>query len=326
MNKFIFTCGDINGIGPELVIKALNKIAIRTKDKFIFICPQNVFDHTSKIVKPKFDFAVTNSNELKFDSTVTILNYGSFKQKIGSPTKDSGRASFLAIKKSFELTINKIGDAIITSPISKNAINMAGEKFPGHTEMYAEWCGVKNFVMMFLSKKMNAALATIHEPLKNVPHIITKNSITQKLEVIIAALKNDLRISLPRIAILGLNPHAGENGLIGLEEKEIIIPVISESKLSKYLSGPFSPDAFFANQMYKKFNLVLGMYHDQVLIPFKMINFGEGVNYTAGLPIVRTSPDHGTAFDIAGRGIANESSLIKSFLYAKKIVSNRTHK
>ncbi len=326
MNKFVFTCGDINGIGPEIVIKALNKLALQSRDKFIFICPLNVFNRASEIIKPKFDFHVTKKINLLDDRSVTILNIGSFKQNIGKPTVSSGKAAFQAIEISFELTKNKIANAVITAPISKSAIQMAGKKFPGHTEMYAEWCGVKYFVMMFLSKKMNAALATIHEPLKNIPKLLTKEIIIRKLEIIIASLRDDLKIISPKIAILGLNPHAGENGLIGMEEQKMIIPLISKCKFSEFLSGPYSPDAFFANRLYKNFDLVFGMYHDQVLIPFKLINFGAGVNYTAGLPIIRTSPDHGTAFDIAGKGIANESSLLQAFLYAKQIVKNRRQK
>ena len=214
-------------------------------------------------------------------------------------------------------------DAVITAPISKTAIKIAGKNFPGHTEMLAGWCNVKNFVMMFLSGKMNAAIATIHEPVKKVPGLITKELLSNKIEVIYNSLKNDLRINSPLIAVLGLNPHAGENGLIGDEEEKIIKPFVLNYKFSEYLRGPFSPDAFFANRLYKNFDLVFGMYHDQVLSPFKLINFGSGVNFTAGLPIVRTSPDHGTAFDIAGKGIADESSIISAFIYAKRIVKNR---
>ena len=189
--------------------------------------------------------------------------------------------------------------------------------------MYAEWSNVSNFVMMFLSKKMNAALATIHEPIINVPKLINLKNLKNKLNVIINSLVTDLGIKNPKIAVLGLNPHAGEEGLIGKEEQSILRPLLNLNEFSNYLSGPFSPDAFFANRLYKNYDLVLGMYHDQVLIPFKLINFGSGVNYTAGLPIVRTSPDHGTAFDIAGKSLANESSFLEAYKYAKKIVNNR---
>lgn len=208
---------------------------------------------------------------------------------------------------------------MVTAPISKSAIKIAGINFPGHTEMLAEWCETNDFVMTFLSKKMNGALATIHEPLKKITKLITKENLEIKINIILKMLINDFKISVPKVAVLGLNPHAGERGIIGNEEQIIIEPLIK--KYSKNLFGPFSSDAFFANHLYKKYDLVFGMYHDQLLIPFKMMNFDSGVNFTAGLPIVRTSPDHGTAFDIAYKGIADPSSFIEAFYYAKKISS-----
>jgi 4-hydroxythreonine-4-phosphate dehydrogenase len=323
MSKFVFTCGDINGIGPEIVVKTLNKIVLSSKDEFIFVCPQNIFKFVSKSIKPAFEYIVADKISIRNSRQVLILNTGSYKHKLGIPTIDSGSASFDSIRTSFELIKDGYSDAVITAPISKTAIKIAGKNFPGHTEMLAGWCNVKNFVMMFLSGKMNAAIATIHEPVKKVPGLITKELLSNKIEVIYNSLKNDLRINSPLIAVLGLNPHAGENGLIGDEEEKIIKPFVLNNKFSEYLRGPFSPDAFFANRSYKNVDLVFGMYHDQVLSPFKLINFGSGVNFTAGLPIVRTSPDHGTAFDIAGKGIADESSIISAFIYAKRIVKNR---
>ncbi len=321
MNKFVFTSGDTNGIGPEIVIKSLNQLTREKLNKFIFICPRNIFDLTIQSVKPSFKYKY---EEIDDDpETVTIISLENTEQKIGFPTPASGSAAFKAIQYSFKLTSQKIADAVITAPISKTAINMSGVNFPGHTEMYAEWCGVKNFVMMFLSEKMFAALATIHEPILKVPALITENLLSDNIEVVLRTLKNDLSISIPQIAILGLNPHAGENGLIGKEEEEIIKPFLLKKEFSTFLSGPFSPDAFFANHLYKNYDAVIGMYHDQVLIPFKMLNFGAGVNYTAGLPIVRTSPDHGVAYDIAGKNLADSSSLIEAFTYAEFIVNNR---
>ncbi len=322
MNNFAFTCGDINGIGPEIVIKALNKITNISNDKFIFICPKNVFSKNVKMVKPAFEYFITtrikNSNK-----QVTVLDIGNYNCNSGIPTVESGNAAFKAVQMSFQLADTRAVDAIVTAPLSKTAINLAGKHFPGHTEMYAEWSNVKNFVMMFLSRKMNAALASIHVPISKVPGLIYPEHLKKTLDVVLNSLTKDLGINKPKIAVLGLNPHAGEEGLIGKEEQKIIKPIIRLKEYKNFLSGPFSPDAFFANRMYKKFDLVLGMYHDQVLIPFKLINFGSGVNYTAGLPIVRTSPDHGTAYDIAGKGLANESSIITAYKYAKKIVINR---
>ncbi|MHB1687685.1 MAG: 4-hydroxythreonine-4-phosphate dehydrogenase PdxA [Ignavibacteriaceae bacterium] len=330
MNKFVFTCGDINGIGPEIVIKTLNKVWKQKPDKFFFICPDNIFLQTIKKVKTNFKFEIIDdvknySSRIAVDShkIVSIINIGSAKQKVGFPTIESGKTSFHSINLSFDLADKKFVDAIITSPISKTALKMAGINFPGHTEMFAEWSNASNFAMTFLSSKMNAALITIHEPLEKVTSFITIDSLQNKFDVIIKMLKEDLLIKSPAVAVLGLNPHAGESGYIGREEEEIIKPVIQKKKYSKYFFGPFPADAFFANRLYQKYDLVLGMYHDQALIPFKLLNFGKGVNYTAGLPIVRASPDHGTAYDIAGKYIADESSMVQAYYYAKKIVNNR---
>jgi 4-hydroxythreonine-4-phosphate dehydrogenase len=323
MYKFAFTSGDINGIGPEIVIKSLNKLYKNSRNKFIFICPRNVFESAIKKNKPSFNFKIIKETNRLSDEDIFILNIGNFSQEIGKPTEHSGRASFLAVQTAYELAKNKTVDGIITAPISKTALKMSGVNFPGHTEMLAQWCGQKNFVMMFLSKKMNAALLTIHEPMALAAKHISKELILKKMMVIEDALIKDLKIRSPKIAVLGLNPHAGEAGLIGNEELEAIKPAIEEFKGDSIISGPYSPDAFFGSGMYKNFDLIIGMYHDQALIPFKMLNFNTGVNYTAGLPVVRTSPDHGTAYDIAGKNTADPSSIIQAFYYAEKIVRNR---
>lgn len=323
MKSFIFTCGDINGIGPEIVIKSLNKLSKKKSYHYIFICPKNVFLKTSEIVKPEFNFEIISKIKHTEKNRVSIFDIGNFVQRTGKTTKAAGKAAFKSIKLSFELIKKNYADAVITAPISKEAINLAGINFPGHTEMYAKWCGVNNFVMMFFSDRMNAALYSIHEPVKKVSSLLNKNGLKNKLNIVVETLLYDLKIKNPKAAILGLNPHAGENGIIGSEEKKIIIPVIKNHKYSKFLSGPFSPDAFFGSNNYKKFDVVFGIYHDQVLIPFKLMNFSSGVNYTAGLPIVRTSPDHGTAYDIAGKNLADESSILEAFYFAEKIVKNR---
>jgi 4-hydroxythreonine-4-phosphate dehydrogenase len=337
MNKFIFTCGDINGIGPEIVIKALNKIAADSpsrlesdhvsnpnpQDSFIFICPKNIFEETIKRTPAKFNFQIENKFAENESGRVLILNIKNAKLQSGKPTKDSGKAAFKAIKLSSDILHKKKADAVITAPISKAAIRLAGYNYPGHTEMYAEWSKTKNFVMLFVSKELKAGLITIHEPIKAVPKLLSAKNIENKIKVVIYTLINDLNILNPKVAVLGLNPHAGEGGLIGTEEKKIIAPLILKSEFAKYLSEPFSPDAFFGSMAYKKYDLVLGMYHDQVLIPFKLLSFSSGVNYTAGLPIVRTSPDHGVAYDIAGKNVADESSILEAFYLAEKIVQNR---
>jgi 4-hydroxythreonine-4-phosphate dehydrogenase len=323
-NRFIFTCGDINGIGPEIVIKTLNKISSQKKaEKLYFICSSNVFYDTIKNIQPKFDYEVVNSLNEDNLSNIIILNIGFAKQTLGKPTITSGKTAFKSLKLSYDLLEQGFADAVITAPISKTAIYKAGINFPGQTEMFAEWSGRKNFVMAFLSSKMNAALMTIHKPLINIPKLLKIKQLGILFNITLNILKIDLRISNPKIAVLGLNPHAGENGIIGREEIDIITPVIKKFSNKFSIEGPFSPDAFFGSKAYNNYDLVIGMYHDQVLIPFKLLNFGGGVNYTAGLPIVRTSPDHGVAYDIADKFIADESSMIMAYKYAKRIVNNR---
>lgn len=328
MNNFVFTCGDINGIGPEIVQKTINRISGQGNLKIYYLCPAEVFERISEKIPPDFAYEIQNKipeAPVRKKGPVEIINIkeDGFIQEPGKPTAISGIVSFRAIKGSFEIASRGLADAIITAPISKEALGMVKIDFPGHTEMYAEWSRVKDFVMMFWSKKMKCALVTIHEPVKRVPKLITTESIQRTLKVVISSLRRDFNIISPKVAVLGLNPHAGENGRIGLEELEVITPAIKTSGFSDMASGPFVPDAFFANRLYLKYDVVIGMYHDQVLIPFKFLNFSSGVNFTAGLPVVRTSPDHGTAFDIAGRYVADESSMLQAFLLARRIVKNR---
>ncbi|GIK22896.1 MAG: 4-hydroxythreonine-4-phosphate dehydrogenase PdxA [Ignavibacterium sp.] len=323
MSRVIFTCGDINGIGPEIAIKLFSKLfASKSKRALAFICPLNVFEYYYKLLKVDFKYHLYN-NELRNGLSLNLIPLDNSKLIIGKATKDSGKAAYQSIVKSIELVKEGLADVLVTAPISKTAFNIAGIKFPGHTELLAESEKQKKFLMMFLSKKVNAALLTIHNPLKDISSLLSKEKIIDALDIIQKTATRDLGIQNPRIAVLGLNPHAGENGNIGSEEKEIITPVIKLSGKRMNIAGPFVPDAFWGAKFYKQFDFVLGMYHDQVLIPFKLMNFERGVNYTAGLKIIRTSPDHGTAFDIAGKGIANETSIQEAYRIALKIHSNR---
>jgi len=323
MNTFIFTCGDINGIGPEIVIKTLNRVVKKSKRKFIFICPKNVFFNEIKKNKPTFPYEIINSANFSSDFPVSIIDIGNYKLELGVPTKISGQAAYKAVELAYNINVNSNDKTIITAPISKKALALARINYPGHTEMFADWYGVKNYAMMFLSKKLKAALLTIHQPLKMVSRLINQDLLENKFKLILETLRNDFKVITPKVGVLGLNPHAGEDGLIGDEEKNIILPFMKKFSKRKYFFGPYSPDAFFGMKMYLNFDMVVGMYHDQILNPFKLLNFNKGVNYTAGLPIVRTSPDHGTAFDIAGKGIADESSMVEAYRYAEKILLNR---
>jgi len=325
MNRFVITCGDINGIGPEIAVKSLNRLILRRKKtKYYFICPKNIFQKTIDQVKPEFDFEITSLNKATDSSSkVSIIKLPYCSEMIGYPTKSSGLTSFQALQTSYSFLKSKTADAVITAPVSKTALNMAGIKFPGQTEMFAKWSGSKEFVMTFLSKQLNVALQTIHIPLKNVHKSLNQKELQATINVLVSTLKKDLAIKSPRIAVLGLNPHAGENGLIGTEEEKIVKPIIKKYLRKIVIDGPFPADAFFAKKLFANYDLVLGIYHDQVLIPFKYINSGFGVNYTAGLPIVRTSPDHGVAYDIAGKNIADEKSMLQAVNYAELIVNNR---
>lgn len=324
MKTLIFTCGDVNGIGPEITLKTINKIFNPAKRRVIFLCPASVFERAASLVNPSFPFQFYKSPETihSFDHSVEIYDFEKVRFDIGRATKNSGACAAQAIEHAYKISVKISDSAIITSPVSKAAFELAGINFPGQTEYFASLSNSKKYLMVFLSRKMICALQTIHEPLQKVSNLITKEKIKLTLEILSDSLRQDVGIKCPSIGVLGLNPHSGEDGRIGTEEKRIVLPAIKELK-QKNIQGPFVPDAYFATKRYQDFDATLGMYHDQVLIPFKMLCFDKGVNFTAGLPIIRTSPDHGTAYDIAELGIANPASMIESVRWAEKIITNR---
>lgn len=324
MNRIVFTCGDINGIGPEICLKAILKLYNPKKIKFSIAIPLNVFSHYQKELKFAIPFEVQKKNsKLNRDSRIiSVIDIGNSKIAFGKETVSSGKISYKSIQTAFEQIKSGKADAMVTSPISKTAFEKAGVDFPGHTELLAEWGNTNNYAMTFISKNIKCALVTIHEPLNNVSKKITEEKIKVVITTVKKSLEKDFDIKNPKIAVLGLNPHAGENGRIGIEEINIIKPALNELAFQNIV-GPFVPDAFFANKLYKNYDMIIGMYHDQVLIPFKMMNFNSGVNYTAGLNFIRTSPDHGTAFDIAGKNIADPSSIIEAVKVAETIIKNR---
>jgi len=321
--KLFFTCGDCNGIGPEIVVKTLTYFYKQKKHKLHFAVPKNIFEESLTLFQSDFEYEIVKSSgqSLQSKRVVSIINLGNMKSAYGKPTKLSGEIAFRSLQESFAAVKNNSADCIITAPISKDAFHKAGIVFPGHTELLASWTKVENVVMFFHSSKLRAALLTIHVPLKTVSFSLDINIIKKKINIVLETLKKDFKIENPRIALLGVNPHAGENGLLGDEEENLFVPLINEFK--EQLFGPCPADAFFGMHAYKLFDAVIGAYHDQVLIPFKMLSFSDGVNFTAGLPIVRTSPDHGTAYDIAGKGIADPSSMIHAAKLAVLICENR---
>jgi 4-hydroxythreonine-4-phosphate dehydrogenase len=320
MSKFAITCGDINGIGPEIILKAIAGLASKKRKFFIYI-PANVFERYRKKFNVSVSYEIIKDEEQASDKyNIHICDLGKAGLTVGKPSEESGEISYRAILGAVRAVKNNLCDAIVTAPISKEAFALAGIDYPGHTELLAHLTRSKNYSMVFLSREMICSLLTIHAPLRDVPGMINKRVLKNNIDILYRLLSVELGINNPRIAVLGLNPHAGENGLIGKEEKLVIKPVVDSYG---FVQGPFPADAFFGSALYKKYDGIIGMYHDQVLIPFKMLYFERGVNYTANLPIVRTSPDHGVAFDIAGKGAANAGSMIEAILWAEKIVRNR---
>ena len=323
MIKIAISCGDPNGIGPEIVVKAASKFANKNRRLLAFGSKEALLPIYKKSKsKIKLDVVENIVQAGRSKSPFILVNIGYCKLSLGRPTISSGNTAYKSIKSAFNAVELNAADAIVTAPISKEALHKAGVIYPGHTEMLADWCKSKNFLMMFSSKEFKSALATIHVSIGDVSKSINRRLISRKLEIAYNSLITDFGIAEPRIAVLGVNPHAGEAGFIGREEKSKIIPAIKSLRISG-IRGVFVPDAFFANHEYKNFDLVFGMYHDQVLIPFKMLSFNKGVNFTAGLPIVRTSPDHGTAFDISGKNIADPSSMVEALKLAEQIAINR---
>ncbi len=323
MTRVVFTCGDINGIGPEIAVKSFSKIfQKKNSNQIIFVCPKNVFEFYYELSNSSFNYLVVDKYPLS-NSRLNLIPLPDSKFNPGKPTALSGRIAFKSINKSLELIHSDKADVLVTAPISKKAFNLAKVNFPGHTELLAKSENNNNFMMLFLSEKIRAGLLTIHTPISKVSTLISKERIIKSIKLLNFTAQRDLGILNPKIAVLGLNPHAGENGLIGNEEERILKPAIKSLQNKFDVSGPFVSDAFWGNKTYKKFDMILGMYHDQVLIPFKLLNFNSGVNYTAGLNLIRTSPDHGTAYDIAGMNKANESSMLQSYKYAIKIFHNR---
>ena len=245
------------------------------------------------------------------------------KLRPGEVSKSGGMIAGKALEMALKLALTGEAQAVVTAPISKEALNLAGYSYPGHTEFFAENTKVEDVVMILLSGGFRVGLVTTHCALSEVAQLLTSEKILRKLQIANQDLRTRFKIANPRIAVAALNPHAGENGMFGHEEQEIITPAIAAArKLGLDVSGPFPADTLFARIDKQKFDLYLAMYHDQGLIPLKMKTFGKGVNYTAGLPFIRTSPDHGTAFDIAGKGMADSSSMEEAIKLAVELAKN----
>ena len=322
-----FSCGDINGIGIELIIKVLSD------NRILDICTPVVFGNNKAINFYRKFLPDLNINfSLIKDSTkvnhkqVNLYNCWEEDAVItpGEMNEIGGKYAIASLSvAAAALKAGKI-DGLVTAPIHKKNIQSASFNYTGHTPYLKQLFEVKDVAMLMIAENMRVGLLTEHLPVKDVAQFITKEKIISKLQIINQSLRRDFCIVKPKIAILGLNPHAGDEGLIGKEEIEIIKPAIKEANLKNiFCFGPYSADAFFARGQYEKFDAVLALYHDQGLIPFKSLSLGEGVNFTAGLKAVRTSPDHGPAFDIAGKGIADETSTRQALYSCIDIINNR---
>ena len=326
--RIAITIGDFNGIGPEVVIKCLANAALMKTVDPILVGSAEVFVATAKRLKIKKKFSIVQTASQKVPAgSIPVLNVFTATEKniqYGVLAPDAGVCCGRAIEQAVRLCMDGSVDAMVTAPASKEALHLAGYSFPGQTEMLAMLSRSDRVMMMFISDAMNVGLTTIHLPIREVADNITAARIVEKLEILHGALVNDLQIKTPSIAVLALNPHAGENGMIGSEEKLIIIPAIQKAVGQGInAKGPYASDGFFATGRQKEYDAILAMYHDQGLIPLKMEGFDNSVNYSAGLRIVRTSPDHGTAFDIAGTGKASPKSMAAAIRLAHMIVDHR---
>jgi 4-hydroxythreonine-4-phosphate dehydrogenase len=319
--------GDINGIGPEVIIKSLRDNRILLDCTPIIYGSTKVFSHYKKSLgDQEFSYQSCPSADDAVIRKVNVVNVWNDEVVIneGHVTELGGKCAFLALERATQdLASGKI-DVLVTAPISKEAMAKSGFKFPGHTEYLADLSGESEALMVMVSSSLRVALVTTHIPLKDVAASLTKDKILQKIKVFENSLRRDFGIIRPKIAVLGLNPHAGENGKMGSEEQEIISPAINAAKNEDLLAfGPYPADGFFGSASRAQFDGVLAMYHDQGLSAFKALAFEEGVNYTAGLPIVRTSPDHGTAFDITGKDRASEQSMRSAIYLAMDVFKDR---
>ena len=326
--KVGITHGDINGVSYEVIIKALSDNRLFNNITPIIYGSPKVLAYYRKAINSPIQTNTIHSASDAKPTAVSIINCNSedIRVEIGESTKDAGLAAYQALEKASQDLKDRKIDVLVTAPINKNNIQSAGFKFPGHTEYLADEFGNDEHLMILLNKDIKIGVVTGHIPISKVAETITKELILTKLNVLNDSLKNDFLIRKPKIAILSLNPHCGDKGVIGNEEIDIIIPAIEEANENQILAfGPYPTDGFFGSFEFRKFDAVLAMYHDQGLAPFKVIAFEDGVNYTAGLPIVRTSPSHGTAYEISGKDLASEQSFRNALYLAVDIYNNRNY-
>ncbi|NIP30332.1 MAG: 4-hydroxythreonine-4-phosphate dehydrogenase PdxA [Candidatus Dadabacteria bacterium] len=311
--KIGITIGDPNGIGPEVAIKACLDESVINKCEIVFIGSKSVIDRANEEFGDKKALSVIDPTEFNIKDLTP-----------GKVSISAGKASIKSIEIAVELALNGDIDAIVTAPISKESIHLAGSKYPGHTEMLKDLTNSEKAMMLFEGEFFKVALLTIHVSLKDVPGLIKRQTIYEAIKLCGKELKEKFDIDNPKIAVCALNPHAGEAGAFGNEEIKEIKPAIEKSRNEGInVEGPFPADTLFYFAKQKKWDLIIAMYHDQGLIPFKMLSFDRGVNVTIGIPVIRTSPDHGTAFNLAWKGVADPNSMIEAINTACKMINTK---
>ena len=319
--------GDINGVGPEVVIKALNdNRMLKHLTPVIYADGRVISFYRKQLNLQNFNYNQTKTIDKIQHRKVNVLNLNEQGVEVtpGKGTTEGGNYALISLRRCMEDLKNGKIQAIVTAPLSKELVQTDDFKFPGHTEYLTSEDNAKDSLMFLVADELRVGVVTGHIPIKEVPNKVTTELISQKLKLMIKSLKKDFGIKKPRVAVMGLNPHAGENGLLGEEEEKVIAPVINDFKnKGNLVFGPFPADGFFGNTQYTRFDGILAMYHDQGLIPFKNIAFSNGVNFTAGLSFIRTSPDHGTAFGIAGKNEADETSMRNAIYAAADIIKSR---
>jgi 4-hydroxythreonine-4-phosphate dehydrogenase len=325
--KIGITIGDFNGIGIEIILKTFSDNRMLTECTPIIYGSSKVISYHRKALNhQEFNFnTIRNIDEASHKKTNVINCWEEdVKVDLGKASPVAGSYALKALQAAGKDLLDKKIVAVVTAPIDKNTIQGEGFSFKGHTEFFAHLCGNAEPVMLMTSDRLRIALVTGHIPLKDVVSSLTKEKIIAKTKGVYDSLKRDFGIRKPRIAILALNPHAGDGGLMGKEEEQIIAPAVAEmNNAGMTVYGPFPADGFFGSSRFKSFDAIMAMYHDQGLVPFKALAFSTGVNFTAGLPVIRTSPDHGTGYDIAGKNVASESSFREAVYLACDIVKQR---
>ncbi len=331
-NPVAITMGCPVGIGPEIILRFLAGSRLSGPYLPVVVGDIGVLQRCAKELKIDIDIIAWQPGNQFASGKIQVVEppknagYGLQPERLvwGVPDRLTGHSSAAYIREAVRLVLRGDMAAVVTCPIAKYVMQSAGYKFPGHTEMLASMCDTENFGMMMAGDRLKVTLATIHTPLAKVASKLNAEEISRIITLTGETLIKDFEIAKPRIAVAGFNPHGGESGLFGDEEQRIIAPAIAGVVSEKWqVSGPLPPDTVFKMACDGKYDAVVAMYHDQGLIPFKLIHFADGVNLTMGLPIIRTSVDHGTAFDIAGKGLASDSSLQAAFFTAIRIIGNR---